>query len=383
MNAQLESARTKPADRWASVPGWTAWRCGRRSRAAVQLATALLPVLAAVGLLPRLIRSWDVGRTEIVLAGLTLVLLPLSGLAWARFDAARQRRDRSGASQWERPLDRLLHNRVAVAGGLLVLVLGACALLAPLLAPYDPLTFTSMATTRLQPPGGVHWLGTDQIGRDVLSRLLYGARISLAVGLVAVALAISIGTLVGLLAGYMGGWVDTGLMRLVDLLIAFPRIFLLLLIISLWGSSIWLVISLLGITGWMTTARLVRAQVLSVREMDYVQAACALGLPVWRILLRHVLPNTAVPVVISATLMVGNTILAESVLSFLGLGVQVPTPSWGAMLQEGQAFFPGKWWLSTFPGLAITLTVIGYNLLGDGLRDALDPRLHTGESRGE
>ena len=182
---------------------------------------------------------------------------------------------------------------------------------------------------------------------------------------------------IGLLAGYRGGWLDSILMRFIDLLIAFPRIFLVLLVISLAEPSLWLVVIVLAVTGWMATARLVRSEVLSVRERDYVQAARALGLPGWRIVLMHVLPNTMAPIVVSATLMIGNVILAESVLSFLGLGVPVPMPSWGAMVDEGRAVFPAVWWLATFPGIAITVTVVAFNLLGDGLRDALDPRTHT------
>ncbi len=266
-------------------------------------------------------------------------------------------------------------SRLALAGFVLVAVFAACALLAPLLAPFDPVEFTDMSATGYLAPSHAHPLGTDQYGRDVLSRLLYGARISLAIGFVAVGLAIGIGTRVGLVAGYAGGKLGGALMRFVDVMFAFPRLFLVLLVVALVRPSIWIVIAVLGATGWMNTARLVRAEVLGIRERDYVRAAVALGLPARRILWRHVLPNALAPVVVSATLMIGQTILTESMLSYLGLGVQVPTPSWGTMIREGQAVFPGVWWLSAFPGLAITLTVVGYNLLGEGIRDALDPRL--------
>jgi peptide/nickel transport system permease protein len=332
----------------------------------------LLPTALSLSLLPRLGRLQDRGIGDAALVGLTLVALPLVAWVGAHLDARRLRAPATGVAHWERVLHALLANRLAMTGVMLLALRSVCALLAPILAPHDPFTFAKLG---LEAPGPEHWLGTDAIGRDVLSRLLYGARISLMVGFVAVFLAVLIGTTVGLVAGYVGGLVDAALMRLVDLLIAFPRIFLALLIIALWGPSIWLVIGVLGLTGWMATARLVRSQVLSLREQEYVEAARALGLPLRRILSRHVLPNAAAPVVVSATLMVGNAILAESVLSFLGLGVQVPVPSWGAMLNEARGAWHSAWWLATFPGVAITLTVMGYNLLGDGLRDALDPHL--------
>jgi peptide/nickel transport system permease protein len=277
-----------------------------------------------------------------------------------------------------RALQRFRRNHAAVAGAVLLLVLVLCALLAPVLAPYDPFSFRQMG---LEPPGSAHWLGTDEIGRDVLSRLLYGARVSLVVGVFAVALAVGIGTAVGVMAGFAGGALDALLMRCVDGLMAFPRIFLALLIIALWGPSIGRVVLVLGLTGWMSTARLVRSQVLALRDLEYVQAARALGLPVWRILAVHVLPNAMAPIVVSATLMVGNVIIAESVLSFLGLGVQIPVASWGNMLLEARDSWRAAWWLATFPGVAITLTVVGCNLLGDGLRDALDPRLEPSGGR--
>lgn len=278
-------------------------------------------------------------------------------------------------------LRRLRARPTLVASTAVIGALWTMALLAPVLAPYDPAAFTKIG---LVPPGPSHWLGTDEIGRDVLSRLLFAARLSLGVGVVAMLVAVCIGTGVGLAAGFAGGAVDAVLMRLVDLLLAFPRLFLALLVIALWGPSIGLVILVLGITGWMTTARLVRAQVLSVREQDFVLAARALGLPLWRVLFWHVLPHCAGPILVAATLMVGSTILAESALSFLGLGVQVPAASWGGMLSEARGAWRSAWWLAAFPGCLITLTVIAHNLLGDGLRDALDPRLvHAEDADGE
>lgn len=264
-------------------------------------------------------------------------------------------------------------NQLAVCGGAVVLVMTVAALLASVLAPYDPGAYD--VTQILMPPGPAHWLGTDQIGRDVLSRMLYGARISMAVGFVSVGIAVVVGTLFGTVAAYYGGRVDEVLMRFVDLMLNFPRLFLLLTLIALLRPSIWVIMAVIGLTGWMGLARLVRGEILSLKEREFVLSARALGARDPRIMFRHILPNALVPVLVSATLGVAGAILAESGLSFLGLGVQPPTPSWGNILIEGKANIEIAWWLSVFPGLAILLTVLAYNLLGEGLRDALDPRL--------
>ncbi len=276
----------------------------------------------------------------------------------------------SGAVDWT----AFARHRQASVGMVLLVTLVLVALLTPYLAPFDPNAQHAVVATRFLPPSALHPLGTDRFGRDVLSRVLYGARISLTIGFVAVAIAITVGTLVGSGAGLVGGAVDSASMRGVDLLLSFPRLVLLITLVALFEPSLGLVTLVLGLTGWMGTARIVRGQVLSIREEDYVQAARALGLNRWRILTRHVLPNALTPVIVAATLGVGNTILAEAALSFLGLGVQPPTASWGNMVASGRDVMLHAWWIAAFPGLAIVLTVMSFNLVGDGLRDALDPR---------
>jgi len=268
---------------------------------------------------------------------------------------------------------RLWHNRLAISGLVLVLGLFAVALLARWLAPYDP-DFIDLKQV-LMPPSPAHLLGTDTLGRDVLSRIIFGARVSLLVGFVAVGIATLIGLLVGALAGYYGGVLDQILMRLVDLMLCFPTIFLILAVIAVLGPNIWNIMAVIGLTSWMGVARLVRAEFLSLREREFVVAARALGASDARLIWRHLLPNALTPVMVSATLGVAGAILVESSLSFLGLGVQPPTPSWGNMLTMGKDNIEIAWWLSVFPGLAILVTVMSYNLLGEGIREAIDPRL--------
>ena len=267
---------------------------------------------------------------------------------------------------------RLRHNRMAMIGAVIVLVMFVLAMAAPLLGR-DPGAID--IAVRLQAPNWHHPLGTDDLGRDVLTRILFGARISLLVGFVAVGIATAIGIALGAVAGYYGRWVDTLLMRFVDIMLCFPTFFLILAVIAFLDPSIWNIMIIIGLTGWMGVARLVRAEFLSLRERDFVMAARAIGANDARIIFRHILPNALSPVLVSATLGVAGAILTESALSFLGIGVQPPTPSWGNMLIAGKQTLGTAWWLSVFPGLAILVTVLGYNLLGEGIRDALDPRI--------
>lgn len=307
-----------------------------------------------------------------------LVALTLPVVSWVdcrrlRGEAGRGRP--AGESQWRVMYRRFMRNRVARTGLVLVLVLYCVAILAPLLAPHDPNAQGDIVRTRYLAPGGSFPLGTDKFGRDILSRIIYGARISLSIGFVAVSIAITLGTLMGSLAGYFGGRTDWLIMRFVDVLIAFPRLFIVLTLIAIYSPGIWLIIAVLGVTSWMGVARLVRGQILSLKEREFIQATRALGIPHPRVIFRHVLPNTLSPVIVAATLMIGDVILTEAVLSFLGLGVRPPTASWGNIINQGRENLLNAWWVATFPGLAIVLTVVSYNLLGDGLRDALDPRL--------
>ena len=259
--------------------------------------------------------------------------------------------------------------RVALIA-LAVIVLAALA--APLLAPYDPFAQPDIVGGNTLAPSPEHPLGTDQFSRDVLSRLLFGARISLLVGILATTVAVTVGTAWGLAAGYVGGVVDEVMMRLVDALMSIPRVLLVLALVALWGrmSTTGLVL-LLGLTGWFQLSRLVRAEVLTARQTDYVASARALGAHDFRIAVRHVLPNVLPPIIVFATIGLGNVIVLEAGLSYLGFGVQPPIPSWGNMIRDGSELMTAAWWISLFPGIAIVATVVAVNALGDGLRQAL------------
>ena len=260
---------------------------------------------------------------------------------------------------------------MARIGAAIVLLAIAAALLGPILVPYDP--SAQELALRLEGPTGFHWFGLDELGRDILARVLAGARISLLVGLVVVGVSASVGIVLGSVAGYFGGYVDEVISRLIDILLAFPGLLLAIALVAVLGPSLQNVVLALTLIGWVGYARLVRGQVLRAREFEYVQAARALGASVPRILARHVIPTTLPAVSVQATLGMGGAILSEASLSFLGLGVQPPTPSWGTMLSYGKAHLLDAPHLTVFPGLAIAVLVLGFNFLGDGLRDALDP----------
>ena len=274
-----------------------------------------------------------------------------------------------GAETWS----ALLSNKLAAAGLIVLVLLVLAAVFADVIAPYG---YTdSDLTRRLQPPSASYWFGTDELGRDVLSRVIHGARVSLQVGAVAVGISLVLGTTIGLVAGYRGGWIDAVLMRAMDILFSFPVVLLAIAIVAVLSPSLVNTMIAIGIVFTPIFARVVRGSVLSVREEVYVRAARSLGASDLRILGRHVLPNVAAPIIVQTSLSLAFAILTEAALSYLGIGVQPPRPAWGLMLLDAQGFIPtGAWWMSIFPGLAIFLTVMALNLVGDGLRDALDPR---------
>jgi len=267
---------------------------------------------------------------------------------------------------------KTLSNPLALAGFIIIICVFILAMLAPLLAPYDPDFFNVKEI--LLAPSSIHWMGTDGLGRDVLSRMLFGARISLLVGLVAVGISTAIGIILGAIAGYYRGWVDTLIMRLVDVMLSIPSFFLILAVIAFLTPSIINIMIVIGLTSWMGVTRLVRAEFLSLTDRDFVMASRTLGAKDFRLIFTHLLPNSLTPIIVSSVLGVASAVLLESGLSFLGLGVQAPQASWGNILTDGKEYIQFAWWLSLFPGMAILITVLGYNLLGEGLRDALDPR---------
>ena len=369
---------------WAMVPGLTRIAHGRWASGGYAL-------LIWLSLLWILVARWDRvvaapgGPLDQRIALATLVL-GLVVLWWWSFREARGEAggaesgtvDGSRTGLFRAGLARSFRgNRIAAVGAGAVVAFYLVALLAPFLAPYDPTLHGDLVRMRLQAPSGAHLLGTDQFARDILSRIVYGARVSLSIGLLAVGIAVTLGTAVGAVAGYLGGRVDGLIMRFVDMVISFPRLVLLITIIALFEPSILLIVVVLGLTQWPFTARLVRAEILSLREREFIQAGHALGFSRGRIIFRHLIPNSLGPVIVAATLGIGDAIILEAGLSFLGLGVQPPTPSWGTMVADGRGQLMGAWWLSTFPGFAIVLTVLAFNLAGDGLRDYFDPRLRS------
>jgi peptide/nickel transport system permease protein len=281
--------------------------------------------------------------------------------------------------EWLTFLRRLARRRTALFGACVVVAVIVTALAASVLSPFDPIE--QDIGHRLKPPGWQdaggtrHLLGTDHLGRDLLARVIFGARPALLVGAAAVAISGVLGMAMGLISGYFGGRTDDVIMRLADIQLAFPFILLAIAVIGVLGPSLPTIIAVIGVSSWVVYARVVRGAVLSLREREFVQAALALGGRDGRVVLRHILPNALTPWLVVATLDMARVIVIESALSFLGLGVQPPTPTWGGMLADGRVYISTAWWLATFPGLAILVTVLGINLFGDGLRDTLDPRL--------
>ncbi|MBI4282871.1 MAG: ABC transporter permease [Chloroflexi bacterium] len=270
-------------------------------------------------------------------------------------------------------VDKIVEDRAMLAGCLLIVLFVVMAIFSPWLSPYDP--FAQNISLRLSPPGAKHWLGTDGYGRDILSRIIWGSRISITVGIFAVGIGAALGIMAGLISGFFGGAIDNVIMRVVDTLLVLPTILLALVIVAMLGPSIFNVMIAVGISNAPRFARIIRAEVLSVKKMDYVAAAFALGASHKRLILRHILPNTFASLLVLSTLRVAQAITTEASLSFLGLGAQPPTPTWGSMIADGRVFLRTSPWIPIFPGIMIMLLVMGFNLFGDGLRDILDPKL--------
>jgi peptide/nickel transport system permease protein len=280
---------------------------------------------------------------------------------------------------------RLRKRKPALFGLLVLALMVAITVAAPLVTSFDPeqpnLTYKFAPPLTRTEDGRIMLFGGDNLGRDVFTRSLYGARVSLLVGILASGLSMALGVLIGAVAGYYGGWLDNILMRLVDIFLSMPSVLLMITVVAIYGPAvpkggeIWLIIAVVGILGWTGPARLVRGEFLALRERDFVQAARALGNKDGRIIFRHVLPNVIGPIIVSATLGVSSAILTEATLSYLGLGIQPPIPSWGNMIQSGQAYLRNAWWITTFPGLLASLTTLSLYMLGDGLREALDPKM--------
>ncbi len=281
--------------------------------------------------------------------------------------------EKTAKDRWAQTWRRFSKNKGAVIGAAVALSMVLVAILAPVLSPHDPVKST--LSDSLTPPSRQFLMGTDQLGRDILTRIIYGSRISLTVGLVVQGISITIGTTVGLLSGYLGGRVDDVLSGVINIVYAFPSLLFAIAVLAVLGPGMYNVFIALGLVGWATVARLVRGEVLSLKEREFVEAARALGGNNWRIVVRHILPNCFGPIIVVGTLGVANAILSEATLSFLGLGTRPPTPSWGSMLSQGREFVWSAPWMTIFPGLAIFVTILGLNMLGDGLRDVLDPRL--------
>lgn len=284
----------------------------------------------------------------------------------------RLERSRKVQSPWRLIGRRMLANRLAMVGLFIILFMCLTAIFAPILAPSDPIKMN--LSNQFMPPSRDHWLGTDDFGRDILSRVIHGSRLSLKVGMISVTISLVVGGVVGLISGYFGKWLDLVIQRIMDVMLAFPDLILALAIMAILGPSLRNAMIAIGISSIPVYTRVMRGQVLSLREKEYVEAARAAGAGNGRLLFRHILPNTMSPLIVIATLGIAGAILAASGLSFIGMGAQPPTPEWGAMLASGREYLRHEWWIATFPGIAIALTVLGFNLLGDGLRDAFDPR---------
>ncbi len=358
----------------------------RRTLHLLGLAAVMVAVLALRWDVFR--EQWSTPAPDAWIATRFVLIVPLAcGLLILR-DAIRRRRsapspdaggetaraEGHGRSPYRVAMRRFAENGLAMGALYVIAALCLLAILAPLLASFDPTAIEDPVATRHLPPSVGHPFGTDEYGRDWLSRALYGARVSLSVAILAVIVAVTFGTIYGSVAGYFGGFVDNALMRIVDVIMAFPTFFLMLMLVGVFEANLLALVLILGLTSWTGTARFIRGEILSLKEREFIEAARAMGLPHRLIIFRHLIPNALAPVLVSAALMVGGMIGAEAGLSFLGIGIRPPTPSWGNMVSQGREAIFVAWWVALFPGLLLSITILSFNLLADGLRDALDPK---------
>jgi peptide/nickel transport system permease protein len=374
-------SRQRAALSLALIPGAGHFALGRHARG--------LPLASFAGaLLAVLLWRWEAFRVTWAspslddwIASRFLIVGLLGSVALSLIDTrsiiSGERADGHGKrrrSQFRIALRRFSANGLAVGAVYMIAFLCVTAIIAPIIAPYDPAAIGDVMQTRYLAPSAAHPFGTDEFGRDLFSRAVYGARISLSVGLLAVVIAVTFGTVYGAVAGYFGGVLDNVLMRIVDVILAFPTFFLMLLLVAVFEANIVFLILILGFTSWTGTARVIRGEILSLREREFIEGARAIDLPAHLIIFRHLIPNAIAPVLVTAAMMVGGMITAEAGLSFLGIGIRPPTPSWGNMISAGQDALLSAWWIALFPGLLLSTAVLSFNLLADGVRDALDPK---------
>jgi len=360
------------------LPGYAHLRLGRVARGLRILLSFAAVVFVLVWRWDRFAGAFSTPHIDRWFASIVLILLLLGVVWFSNWDANRivSRSDdvRSAKSPWRIAIRRFRENRLAVASIYVIVFAYIVAILAPILAPYDPAAIPDVMANRYLSPSWTHLFGTDEFGRDLFSRALYGARVSLSIGLLAMLIAKSIGTLYGAVAAYFGGLVDNILMRFVDIWIAFPTFYLMLMLVGVFEANILVLVLILGFTAWPGTARFIRGEILSLKNREFTESARAIGLPAPQIILKHLIPSALSPVLVTAALAVAGMIGAEAGLSFLGLGIRPPTPSWGNMVAAGQDNLLNAWWVAFFPGALLTMTLISFSLLADGLRDALDPK---------
>lgn len=374
-----EGGTSRRAILWALIPGAQHLRMGRRQRGVHLLVYASLVVFVLVWRWRAFTHAFATRAFDQWSAALFLVASLAGCVGLSVWDVRRLARAGTSFANARSPLRiagrRFRANSLAVGAVYVILLLYFVAVLAPLLAPHDPSAIENVLTTRYLAPSWAHPFGTDEYGRDLLSRALYGARVSLSVGLLAMLIAKLIGTTYGAIAAYYGGWVDGVMMRAVDVIIAFPTFYLMLMLVGVFEANVTLIVLILGLTSWPGTARFIRGEILSLKEREFTASARAIGLPSHTIILRHLIPSAMSPVLVSAALSVAGMIGAEAGLSFLGLGIHPPTPSWGNMMSAGQDALLVAWWVAFFPGALLATTLVSFSFLADGLRDALDPKV--------